>query len=78
MSAAGGRIEWQQMCRFGPDWSGQAQRLWTKAKVGDRIDIGLRAQKAARYNLKVRLTKGPGYGIFQPFFDDVKIGASST
>ena len=54
----------QDMRVFGPDWSGDGQMLWN-GKIGDTTMVRFDTAVAGRYEIHVRLTKAPDYGIFQ-------------
>jgi hypothetical protein len=55
----------QDLYEFGPGWSNDRQFFWQPTDVGETATVDLPDQKAGTYELKVHLTKGPDYGIFQ-------------
>ena len=59
---------------FGPGWSNDRQFFWQPTGVGETVEVELPDQKAGTYELKVHLTKGPDYGIFQVNVNDKDVG----
>jgi hypothetical protein len=56
----------QDMRSFGATgWSNNQQLFWQPTAQGETIDFGFNVEKAGKYNVMVRLTKAPDYGIVQ-------------
>jgi len=65
----GGRLGAQPMNAFGPNWSGDAQLLWTDAQNGSTLDLQIDIKTAGQYLVSLGLTKAPDYGIIQAAVD---------
>jgi len=70
----GGRARAQEMLAFDGQWSGDEQLWWTGAKPGDRLVLQVPVGQAGTYELKLRLTKAPDYGIVQLSLNGNKLG----
>jgi hypothetical protein len=55
-------------------WSNNRQLAWDPLNLDDRLDLKLPVAKAGKYQIIVRPTKGPGYGIFQFGVDGQNLG----
>ena len=56
-------------------WSNNRQLAWDPLSLKDELDLKLPVEKAGKYQVIVRPTKGPGYGIFQFGVDGQNLGA---
>lgn len=66
VSKSGGRTAPQNMGGFKAGrWSGENHLWWTGAKVGDKLTIALRVEKAGDYEVFLAMTKARDYGIFE-------------
>lgn len=71
LSKTGGQTEIQEL---EGDWSGGAQLWWTKAKVGDKLELAIPVAKDGKYNVITRFTKAKDYAIIQLYVDGRKLG----
>jgi len=57
-------------------WSGEKQLLWGWDREPDQnyLELSVPVEKAGKYRLVVRFTKGPDYGIFQLSLGKQKLG----
>jgi len=69
---AGGKLGVQSMQGFGPDWSGNAQLLWGEGSVGAVLDLSVDVKTAGYYRVRLALTRGPDFGVFQAEVDGKK------
>ncbi|HEX4086026.1 MAG TPA: glycoside hydrolase family 172 protein [Chthoniobacteraceae bacterium] len=67
-------IHTQEMYEYGKGWSNDTQLLWSAKNIGARQELQLPAQKAGKYHLLARYTKGPDYGIIQAGFNGTGAG----
>lgn len=65
----------QVMTGFGSGWSRDAQLLWLCPKPEQELKISFEVTESGT-GLHLGFTKAPGYGTFEVYFDDVKIGES--
>ena len=56
-------------------WSNNRQLAWDPLSLKDELDLKLPVEKAGKYQVIVRPTKGPGYGTFQFGVDGQNLGA---
>ncbi len=61
LEKTGGQTEHQTWAE--PIWSANRQLWWKGAKVGERLVLELKAEKAARYKVVAGLTKAKDYGV---------------
>ena len=64
----------EDMSDFGPDWSG-LQQLLIEGEPGDEFELTLSQLREAKYHIDVYPTKGPGYGTFDIFAGNLKVGS---
>ncbi len=62
----------QGMSHYGKDWSRDAHLLWD-GKLGDTLELSFLVRFDSEYELGIRLTKAPDYGICQVYLDGEKI-----
>jgi hypothetical protein len=75
LAKAADPLHGQDMYHFGATgWSNHAQLLWEAKTVGEKIDLGFKVDQAGKYNVLVRLTKSPDYGIMQFSVNGQKAG----
>jgi len=60
-----GRIIPQEMRGFWGLWSGERQLFWRDGRPGDRLTLHFRVASAGRYDVYLRPTYAPDYGIFR-------------
>ena len=65
-----GRV--QGMSHYGKDWSRDAHLLWD-GEVGAKLELSFLVRFDSEYDLGIRLTKAPDYGIVQIYLDGAKI-----
>jgi hypothetical protein len=56
-------------------WSNNRQLAWDPLNLQDQLALKLPVDKAGKYQIIVRPTKGPGYGIFQFGVDGQNMGS---
>ncbi|HEY3418089.1 MAG TPA: DUF2961 domain-containing protein [Armatimonadota bacterium] len=56
------------------EWSGWSQRVFDGTKEGDWVELTLPAKIKGTYQLTLRATRGPGYGIVQASFAGQPLG----
>lgn len=59
----GGQLGPQPMEGFGPEWSGNAQLLWTGGQVGAVLDLLVQVDRAGRYTVRADLPSAPDYAM---------------
>ena len=70
-----GNVEVQDMAHFGQGkWKNDDQLWWTRAKPGDKLELGFTVDKSGKYQVSVLLTKARDYAIVQLYLDGNKIG----
>jgi hypothetical protein len=74
VARSGGNLEEQDMTAFTGQWSNDAHLWWTQAKPGDTLELTVSAPAAAKYQLVLRLTKAPDYGVVQFALDGQNLG----
>ncbi len=74
LGKTGGGAGTQEMAYDTGAWSNEAQLWWTKAKIGDKLDLALPVAAAGEYKLTIQFTKARDYGITQVYLDGKKVG----
>jgi hypothetical protein len=64
----------QDTYKFGKEWSGDSQLLWTSTRIGATLELPLLEQKAGNYHLTAHYTRGPDYGIIQASLNGKNVG----
>jgi hypothetical protein len=72
-TATNGKVQTQNMRRFGDYWSGGKQLWWTENKVGDRMAMKVKIDHPGTYRIAGYLTKSKDYGIFQLWVNGAKV-----
>ena len=68
-----GNPQEQDLTGFAGQWSNDAHLWWTDARPGDRLELALPVDKAAKYAVVMQFTKAPDYGILQLYLDGQKL-----
>lgn len=74
LSVSGDKSSVQDMAEFGPEWSGMKQLKIDIEKPGETSDIQIPDAYEHEYNLDIYATKGPGYGNYDVYINDEKVG----
>ena len=65
----------QDMSPWGTNrWSDDAQLLWRVGEVGQKVEVSFDAPRAGRYQIVVRTTQAPDFGIVQFSVDGQNLG----
>ncbi len=64
----------EDMSDFGPDWSG-LQQLLVDGEPDDEFELILSPLREAKYHVDIYPTKGPGYGTFDIYSGNKKVGS---
>jgi len=71
LNKTGGQTQVQEL---DGGWSGDAHLWWTKAKVGDKLELALPVANAGKYSLSAHFTQARDYAIIQVYLDGLKLG----
>jgi Protein of unknown function (DUF2961) len=74
LAKSGGDLGEQDMTGFEGQWSNDAHLWWTGAKPGERLELALPVTESGNFQISLRLTKAPDYGIVQVGLDGQKLG----
>jgi hypothetical protein len=68
------KYEIEDMSDIGPDWSGLKQLKVIASGKGSEFILTIPQAEEERFNVHIYYTKGPDYGNWEIYFDNLKIG----
>ena len=70
-----GNTSMQEMASFHADaWSGGKQLFWSGAKIGDKLELEIKAPQAGEYDVQAVFTMARDFAVVQSLLDDKPLG----